>query len=203
MTPLQSKIHAFIRDYLADHEYSPSLAEIAEAVGLSAKSVSLVSRNIHALVAQGNLVFDKKGYRNIRLGAEEQGSRLPFLGRIAAGVPIEAVEDSQFIDFGSLFQTGDRFILQVKGHSMRDEGILDGDYVICDQGKQAREGDIVVALIDKQEATLKRISYRVPDRVTLIPANPDFKPTAYVPQRVQVQGIYAGLLRLHRAMKSS
>jgi repressor LexA len=79
---------------------------------------------------------------------------------------------------------------------MMEEGILDGDFVICKHTPQAREGEIVVALIDNQDATLKRISYKIQDRITLIPANPTFKPKAYLMHRVQVQGVFIGLLRL-------
>lgn len=196
ITPLQQKTYAFIKDFLAEHDYAPSLAEIASGIGISPKSVSLISRHIHALVAAGMLQLDRKGYRNISLVENTQSGGLPLLGRIAAGLPIEALEDKQVIHLEHMFTGDERFALAVKGNSMVDEGILDGDLVICRQTTQAREGDIVVALIDNQEATLKRISFKVPERVTLIPANPEFKPKAYLPQRVQVQGIYIGLLRV-------
>lgn len=81
---------------------------------------------------------------------------------------------------------------------MIDEGILNDDIIICKKAETAREGDIVVALIDQCNTTLKRISYKVKGMVTLIPANPDLKPHAYVPNRIQVQGIYVGLMRLNR-----
>jgi repressor LexA len=113
-------------------------------------------------------------------------------------VPIEAIEDRQTLDLTALWQPEGHYILEVKGDSMIDEGILNGDYVVCRQTERAQEGDIVVALIDQQEATLKRISWRVPDRITLIPANVALKPKAYLPQHVQVQGVYVGLLRLRK-----
>lgn len=197
VTPLQHKIYDFIRQYLSEHSYAPSLAEIARGINVSPKSVSLISRSIHALVAAGRLTFDKKGYRNINL-AEANRFCLPLLGRIAAGAPIAAIEDKQMIDLGAILQGESRFILEVKGDSMVDEGILDGDLVICRHTDHAKEGDIVVALLDQQEATLKRLSYKIPDRVTLIPANPMLKPKAYLPQHVQIQGVFVGLLRLKK-----
>lgn len=194
-TPMQHKVYEYIHDYIRQQGYSPSLEEIARGIGISPKSISLISRYIHALVAEGRLQFHKKGYRNIQL-VEEPGFSLPLMGRIAAGTPIVAIENKQSMDFSSLFKGNNHFLLEVKGDSMVDEGILDGDFVICRQQREAREGEIVVALIDEQEATLKRISYKIADRITLIPANPELKPKAYLQHRVQVQGIFAGLLRL-------
>ena len=197
VTPVQQRIYEYIQRYLVEHGYSPSLAEIARGIGISPKSVSLISRSVHALVDAGRLKFDKKGYRNVQVVAEESLS-LPLMGRIAAGSPMEAIEDREMIDLGGLVKGGDHYVLEVRGDSMVEEGILDGDMVICRYAKQAKEGDIVVALIDKLEATLKRISYQIADHITLIPANPALKPKAYVPQRVQVQGIYVGLLRMRK-----
>lgn len=196
VTPIQQKIVNFIRGYVDQHGYSPSLVEIAEGIGISPKSISLVSRSIHALVAAGVLRFHKKGYRNIQVVDGESSGSLPLMGRIAAGTPIEAIENQQHIDLASLFGSPDHFALQVKGDSMIEVGIFDGDLVVCRSTPRASEGDIVVALIDGQEATLKRVSYQIHDRVTLIPANAQLKPKAYLPQRVQIQGIYVGLVRL-------
>jgi repressor LexA len=196
VTPLQNRIYKYIQSHISEEGCSPSLAEIASGIGISPKSVSLISRSIHSLVEAGRLKFDKKGYRNIQVVETDSQMGLPLLGRIAAGVPIEAIEDQQFVDMQGLLNNPDHFALQVKGESMIEEGILDGDYVLCRRVNTAHEGDIVVALIDGMEATLKRISFQVNDRITLIPANPAFKPKAYIPQRVQIQGVYIGLLRL-------
>lgn len=196
MTPLQAKIVDYIQTYLSQHAYSPSLAEIATGIGISPTSVSLISRNIHALVAAGKLSFYKKGYRNIRITNDSRGFTLPVFGRIAAGSPIEAIEDQRILEIESMLNKSEHFLLEVKGDSMIDEGILDGDFIICKQTNLAYEGDIIVALIDQHEATLKRVSYQIRDRVTLIPANKNLKPKAYLPNRVQIQGIFIGLLRL-------
>lgn len=194
MTPIQQKIYRFISDYLAKHHYSPTLVEIARGIGISPKSISLISRHIHALVQAKRLSFDKKGYRRIQLNQEKNLS-LPILGRVAAGVPQEAIADNRRLDLTKLMQGKDYFLLEVKGDSMMEEGIFNGDLVICQQAAHAKEHDIIVALVDGEEATLKRISFKVPNRITLIPANPYFKPKAYLPHRVQVQGVYIGLLR--------
>lgn len=196
MTPTQQKIFQFIQAYANQHGYSPSLVEIARGIGISPKSISLVSRNIHALVKSGQLRFHRKGYRNIAVTDQTACHSLPLVGRIAAGTPIEAIESKQFLDLTSFFNVSEHFVLEVKGDSMVEEGIFDGDMVICRQKQRANEGDIVVALIDGQEATLKRISYQIPDRITLIPANANLKPKAYLSHRVQVQGVFAGLLRV-------
>ncbi|VVC75696.1 LexA repressor [Aquicella siphonis] len=194
-TPLQGRIYDYIRQYISLHGYSPSLQEIARGIGISPKSISLVSRSIHALVAAGRLEFHKQGYRNIQVAGSSE-FLLPLMGRIAAGVPIEAIEERQTLDLGPLVKGEGHFVLEVKGDSMVEEGILEGDFVICRHAAQAGEGDIVVALVDEHDATLKRISYRIRDRVTLVPANPALKPKAYLPHRVRIQGVFIGLLRL-------
>lgn len=197
VTPTQQKIYSFIESYIAEYRYSPSLTEIAEGIGISPRSISLISRSIHALVKAGLLKFYKQGYRNIEL-VQNKRYALPIMGRIAAGAPIEAISDKHWLDIGDLLSKKSYFVLEVKGDSMLEEGIFDGDFVICTQAQEAREGDIIVALIDQQEVTLKRLSYQIKERITLIPANPNMKPKAYLPHRIQIQGVFAGLLRLKR-----
>jgi repressor LexA len=201
MTPQQTKIIFFIREFIQQHGYSPSLTEIAQGIGISPKSISLISRHIHALAAAGKLNFHKEGYRNLSLPTPENFS-LPVIGKIAAGSPIEAIENSQQLDLQALFHQDQHYVLEVKGNSMIEEGILDGDFVICKRTKHANEGDIVVALIDNQVATLKRISYKLKDKITLLPANAALKPSLYAPEQVQVQGIFTGLLRLKGKQKA-
>jgi repressor LexA len=198
VTPIQQRIYEYIDDYTNKNGYSPSLTEVARGIGISPNSISLISRSIHALVTAGKLKFYKKGYRNIQVADKREGLCLPLMGRIAAGTPIEAIEDRQTVDFSALLKGDDHFVLEVRGDSMVDEGIFDGDLVICRQAKQAREDDIVVALIDGQDATLKGISYKIRDHITLIPANPTLKPKAYLPHRVQIQGVFVGLLRIKK-----
>src|SRR5690606_34205702 len=98
VSPVQQKIYEYIQSHISENGYSPSLTEIARGIGISPKSISLVSRSIHALVDAGRLQFAKKGYRNIQLAESRRDFTLPLMGRIAAGVPIEAIEHRQTID---------------------------------------------------------------------------------------------------------
>jgi repressor LexA len=132
--------------------------------------------------------------RNIEL-IEQESIGIPLLGRIAAGKPIEAIENHDTLDFQSVLNDKCLFALEVKGDSMIEEGIFDGDKVICRSTSNAKENDIVVALLHEQEATLKRASFKKPGFVTLIPANANLKPMVYSLQEVRIQRIYAGLWR--------
>lgn len=124
---------------------------------------------------------------------DEQSSRLPLVGRIAAGAPIEAIENPETLDLQNLYPTdGDTFVLGVNGESMVEDHICDGDYVVCQKRNTARDGEIVVALLDNGEATLKRM-YREKDRVRLQPANGDYEPI-YV-KNISIQGVVIGLIR--------
>ncbi|TAK76890.1 MAG: repressor LexA [Gammaproteobacteria bacterium] len=193
-TPIQHKIYEFIRQHIDERCYSPTLQEIAIGIGISPRSFSVISRNVHALVKAGYLAFNERYSRNIQLVSHT----LPLVGRIAAGAPIEAVSENDSIDVISLLKGENHFVLEVVGESMKDEGILNGDLVICRRAEKAGEGEIVVALIDQREATLKRISYKLEEMITLIPANADLEPKAYLPHRIQVQGVFVGLVRLNR-----
>ena len=129
----------------------------------------------------------------------EQSRRLtilPLLGRIAAGRPIEAIPEQQEINFSDLFLGSDRYVLEVKGDSMIEAGILDGDLVIIRQCETADSGDIVVALIDRGEATLKTLR-KHGDRVELIPANHSMAPMIYPANRVHIQGVVVGQARMY------
>jgi len=126
------------------------------------------------------------------------GGELPLVGRIAAGRPIEALETADQFDFGALVTsgTGPHFVLKVTGDSMVDAGILDGDYVVVRGQPHARNGEIVVALIDGEEATLKRIRQR-PGVVELWPENSSMEAMRYAPERVAIQGIVVGQARTY------
>jgi repressor LexA len=196
-TPTQYKIYQFITKFIQEHSYAPSLHEIAVGIGISPRSLSLISRYLRALEEDGLLVLEKKGYRKIKL-KNPPGMTLPLLGRIAAGAPIEAIVHEETLDLAELFGRDNLYVLEVKGDSMIEEGILNGDKVICQRQDTAKEGDIVVALIDHQEATLKRIHFKPVNNITLLPANSRLKPQIYSASRVQVQGIVVGLLRLNK-----
>jgi repressor LexA len=123
---------------------------------------------------------------------------IPLAGKIAAGLPIEAIEDQQELNLAEMFMGPELFALRVTGDSMIDAGILDEDYVIIKKQPVANDGDIVVAMIDKAEATLKRFKRRGEDQVALIPENPDMEPMIYPAERVSIHGVLVGQLRNYR-----
>lgn len=123
---------------------------------------------------------------------------IPLVGKIAAGLPIEAVEDQQELNLSEMFMGPDLFALRVSGDSMIDAGILDGDYVVIKKQPVAHDGDIVVALIDRVEATLKRFRRISNAEVKLIPENPDMEPMIYRADRVTIHGVLVGQMRSYR-----
>jgi repressor LexA len=126
---------------------------------------------------------------------EDEGpSRMPLVGRIAAGMPIEAIEDRQSLDLEQLFRSkADTFLLRVSGQSMIDDHIQDGDYVVCERREDAHNGEMVVALLDDGEATLKRFYREKGGRIRLQPANIAFKPIFL--DDVRIQGVVVGVIR--------
>lgn len=203
LTPTQQKMLNFIQSFSEKHRFAPSLKEIAKAMGFSETSKSLVSRYMQELQKLGFIERPEGRYRTITMKKIKKPSSslaIPFLGKIAAGSPIEAIEQQEEIDITDLFtarsKKAELFALQVKGDSMIDEGILDGDTIICEKSPTAYHGAIVVALIDNYEATLKRIHFLQNEMIKLIPANPNLKPKIYPHSRITIQGIYRGLLRL-------
>jgi len=208
----QKKILAFIREFTREHGYPPTIREIGEAVGTS--STSVVSYNLGVLQREGYIMRDRTVSRGIRL-VEELASvetrpdnvvRVPLLGRIAAGAPIP-VPDSDFSLYSgeTIELTRDIikdeegvYALEVKGNSMIDALINDGDIVIMKHQQEARNGDLVaVWLKDKGETTLKRF-YLEGERVRLQPANPTMDPIYVHPANVEIQGkVIVVIRRLH------
>ncbi len=192
-TNFRENLYKFLSDYINQNGNSPSFAEMTYAMSISPRSKSLITRSLRALEKEGKVLLIKEGRR---LLISLPTKHVQLLGRISAGAPIEAVADGQLLDIDELFKSANRYALQVKGTSMIDEGIFDGDIIICIKADVAKEGDIVVALIDQYNTTLKRISYKVKGMITLVPANPALKPRAYAPERIQIQGVYIGLIRV-------
>ena len=197
LTLAQHRVYRFIQQFVTQYNYSPTTSEIAAGIGIQSRGV--VHRYLKALELAGyiDLVPHKK--RNIHLRprvAEKTEFSLPLLGRIAAGEPIEAIHDDETVNVTEMFLTPGRYALRVKGDSMIDEGIQDGDIIICQHANQANNGQIVVALIDQHEATLKRLQTNNDATVSLIPANPNHRIQIYPSHRVTIQGIFIGLLRL-------
>lgn len=197
LTAKEQQTLDFISHYVAEQGYAPTIAEIADGIGIRSRGV--VHRYIKALEEAGCLELLAGKHRNIRLApATETPWILPIAGRIAAGEPIEAVAEQESFDLTEKFGKASWFLLQVKGESMINEGIHEGDYVVCEPRDQARNGEIVVALIDGEAATLKRFYNNDDGTITLVPANQMFSPIRYDAKRVAIQGIYKGLFRLER-----
>ncbi|MDD5251254.1 MAG: transcriptional repressor LexA [Patescibacteria group bacterium] len=197
LTKRQTEILNYIVGFMRENGYAPSYREIGEELGIS--STATVHEHVKNLESKGYL-RDAEGEtpRTIDVApAVLRASRaleLPLLGLIAAGEPIEAIEGNETIDVPASMvrEAGDSYVLKVNGESMIEDGINSGDYVVVERGKQAQNGDIVVAILDNMYATLKRY-YREPGRVRLQPANSSMKPI-YV-KDVLVQGIVRGLIR--------
>ena len=197
LTPTQDRALTFIRRYLNRRGYAPSLIEIAEGIGITSKGTA--HRHVQALADAGRIRLIPGRKRGIELVDEEEISKtsLPLLGRIAAGRPIEAIADQERLDLNDLLGPN-RYALQVKGDSMIDAGILDGDLVVIERRDTADDGAIVVALINGEEATLKRLKRLKSGRIKLIAANPEVRPLTYAAKRVRIQGVLVCQLRRYR-----
>lgn len=194
LTLTQRKTYEFIQQFFHQHDHAPTAAEIAQGIGI--KSRGVVHRYLKALVGADLIRLLPKRHRNIQLLASASSASLPLVGAIAAGQPIEAIEQQETIDVASIFLGANRYALKVKGDSMIEDGIFDGDVVVCERTQTPEEGQIVVALIDNEQATLKRFYRNANNTITLLPANSEHQPMIYPAERVQVQGIYVGLLRV-------
>ena len=203
ITKRQREVYDFIHDFVQQHGYSPSFEEIGGGLGLS--SLATVHKHVSNLERKGLLKRDYNRSRSIDVlparGLLRKQPRpapaefaLPLLGRIAAGQPIEAVQQGETISLGDITRSKDVFVLQVKGQSMKDEHIVDGDYVLVEKSDTARDGEIVVALVDGSDATLKRL-YREGAKIRLQPSNSEMDPIIVAAKSVQVQGRVIGVLR--------
>ena len=195
LTATQHRVLDFIRRYLEKEGYAPSLQEIAEGIGIRSKGTA--HRHVQALADAGQLRLIPGRKRGIEPIESERGKSqvLPLLGRIAAGRPIEAIADQESLDLADYLLGPDRYALQVKGDSMIDAGILDGDLVIVKRQERADDNAIVVALIDGEEATLKRLRHLPDGHILLIAENSQMPPLTYDPARVSIQGVLVGQLR--------
>ena len=184
---------------MARNGYSPSFEEIARGMGL--KSLATVHKHVTNLEKKGLLDRVHNRSRSIDVlppGARTRSSdRVPLAGRIAAGVPVEAVETSESISLHDVVGNRDVFALEVRGDSMRDEHIISGDYVLVERARTARQGEIVVALVHGAETTLKRF-YAEGSVVRLQPANMEMEPIYVKASDVAIQGRVLGVLRKYR-----
>jgi repressor LexA len=192
LTAKQQQIYDFIKDKILNRGYGPTVREIGAHFGI--RSPNGVMCHLKALEKKNMILRDERMSRAIQLTDAPQLKRtsLPLAGQIAAGAPVLAVEDAERVDFADLFDDSDRFCLKVKGDSMIDDQIADGDYAIIRRQTTARDGDIVVALVDGQDATLKRF-YKERGRFRLQPANASMEPIYSTD--VEVLGVLVGVIR--------
>lgn len=204
LTKRQKDFLDFLADFLEKHGYSPSYEEIAE--GMSLASLATVHKHILALESKQYL---KRGFnqsRSLEIAAkyyEEQRRHtgvpapleVPLLGRIAAGTPVESLAGSDTINFADFAGDPNTYALQVRGESMVEDHICDGDYVLIERATEAHDGDIVVALVDGMETTLKRFYREGGDRVRLQPANSSMSPIYVNGAQLAIQGKVLAVLR--------
>lgn len=193
LTPIEAKVLAYFEYCQLARGHAPTLSEVAQAIGVRARSAA--HKHVHKLIEKGYLKQEKAGWRGITLSDQASLYQLPLIGTIAAGRPIEAIPDESSINMADLFVGPERFALRVSGDSMVNVGILDGDTIIIQKQDYARSGQIVVALIDNIEATLKRLGKQSSEHIELIAENDNMAPMSYAPQRVKIQGILVGQLR--------
>lgn len=206
VTKRQKQVLDFVAGFVENNGYSPSYEEIAR--GLDLASLATVHKHISTLEAKQYL---KRGFnqsRSLDLGPkyvqeqrkqrQEASSEVPLMGRIAAGAPVEAVEHRETVRFGDFLGNPDVFALEVRGDSMIEDHICSGDLVLAQKTGEAKDGDIVVALIEGSETTLKRF-YREPgDKVRLQPANAALAPIFVDSKDLEIQGRVLAVLRKYR-----
>ena len=204
LTKRQRQIFDFVSEFVEEQGYSPSLEEIAAAFGLS--SVATVHKHVKHLVEKGYL---RKAWNRSRSvepvprdieDSDSGGLHLPILGTVAAGRPIEAIEpdagvaETLAVPTEMVPSSKDHYVLRVRGDSMIEDQICDGDMVVIEGRNEARNGETVVALVDGAEATLKRF-YRDGADVKLVPANSTMEPMIFHAANVEIRGVVRGLIR--------
>jgi len=198
LTKRQKEILDFLEQFVAENGYPPSFEEIAEHFGYT--SLATVHEHLENLRVKGYIRKSYNASRSIELvdsGTSAGALELPLLGNVAAGVPIEAIEDRETIAVPEtlLRRGGQHYVLRVKGDSMIDEQIRDGDYVIVSARPTAQNGEMVVALVGDDSATVKKFYNERDGRVRLQPANATMPPMFFRSQDVRVQGIVVGVIR--------
>jgi len=199
VTRRQKEVLDFLESFVTRNGYSPSFEEIAR--GLDLKSLATVHKHITNLEKKG--LLDRVHNRSRSIDVVPVGTRtriserLPLMGRIAAGLPLEAAENAESISLHDVVGNKDVFALEVRGDSMRDEHIVSGDYVLVERTRTARQGEIVVALVRGSETTLKRW-YLEGAQVRLQPANLEMEPIFVPAAQVAIQGRVLGVLRRYR-----
>jgi repressor LexA len=203
LTKRQKEVLNYLVGFINKNGYSPSFEEIAHALKLT--SLATVHKHLSTLEKKG---FIRRGYnqsRSIEVTQLPKQVReeildrhvveLPLAGRIAAGRPLEAIEENETISLSDFARGQHTFVLQVKGESMRDDHILDGDFIVVEQTQVANTGEIVVALVGEDDATVKRFYRESGGRIRLQPANSAMPPIVVPAADVKIQGRVVGVLR--------
>ena len=194
LTPRQAEIYEYVRDRIINRGYGPTVREIGAEFGI--KSPNGVMCHLKALEKKGLITREEKMSRAIELADKPlPKTSLPLVGMVAAGNPVLAQEERETVDFADLFESEDHMCLRVRGDSMIEDHIAEGDYVVVHRQPTCRDGDIVVAQVDGDEATLKRF-YKEKNRIRLQPANSSMKPI--YARDVQLAGVVVGVIRQYR-----
>ena len=197
LTKRQREILDYLNEFIQQHGYAPSLEEIGHRFNLS--SLATVHKHLTNLQEKGFIRRSWNRSRSVELLPSRSGGRavdLPMLGYVAAGLPIEAVASAESISVPESLVSGrrDTYVLRVRGESMIDEQIRDGDWVVVEDRKSADNGEMVIALVEGQDVTLKKF-YREAGRIRLQPANASMQPIYVEPDDVQIQGVVVGVMR--------
>jgi repressor LexA len=198
LTKRQKEILDFLSEFIEQNGYSPSMEEIAAHFHFA--SLNGVFKHLEALERRGHLHRDPNCARAIQLSSTDGGVQsIPLLGYVAAGHPIEAVSNPETLQIPESFLPGrnQHFVLRVKGESMIDAHIQDGDYVVVESRETARTGDMVVALIDDENVTLKKY-YPEGSQVRLQPANETLAPIFVDSERIKIQGVVVSVMRKYQ-----
>lgn len=199
LTKRQREVLDYIEEYITANKFSPSYREIMAHFGFS--SLGSVYKHINVLKRKGALMAQKNSARSIALSSDDLSSRgleLPFLGYIAAGLPIETFPQAEtmLVPVHLVSKPQKSYVLQVRGDSMIEDGITDGDFIVVEARATAQPGETVVALINKQETTLKRFYPEADgELVRLEAANPNYDPIVVSRAQLTIQGVVRGLIR--------
>ena len=198
LTKRQKQLIDYLNNYISEHGYAPTLAEVGQYFGLS--SLATVHKHLHNLEQKGFITRQHNHSRALEVSASDKGARgkLKLLGQVAAGAPIEAIEGNETISVPDDFIRRDNtFCLRVKGDSMIEDGIRDGDYIIVEGRDSADNGETVVALIGN-EATVKKFFREPGGQVRLQPANATMQPIMVTEGDLAIRGVVVGLMRHYR-----
>ncbi len=198
LTKRQKEILDYIESFIDDRGYAPSFEEIAESFGYS--SLATVHEHLSNLERKGYIRKSYNESRSIELVGRENGTpvlELPLLGAVAAGLPIEAIQDSETLAVppDMVSRRRDNYVLRVEGNSMIEEQIRDGDYIVVQAQESAEDGQMVVALVAGESATVKKLYREAGGQVRLQPANPTMEPIFVDASEVRIQGVVVGVIR--------